>query len=138
MALLLAADVVERQLQIYLDDHGIAVRWGAQERILVCLTARSNARAMLESGHRNALRFHGALMAAYVEQSRLDAADRERLDSQSGSGAPVGSRGALPDATTISSRPFSISRASSASPRCSSATPAASGDGGSRAARSTG
>jgi two-component system, OmpR family, sensor histidine kinase KdpD len=81
MALLLAADVVERQLQSYLDGHGIAVRWGAQERILVCLTARSNARAMLESGHRNALRFHGALMAAYVEQSRLDAPDRERLDS---------------------------------------------------------
>jgi two-component system sensor histidine kinase KdpD len=81
MALLLAADVVERQLQGYLDDHGIAVRWGAQERILVCLTARSNARAMLESGQRNALRFHGALMAAYVERSRLDAADQQRLDS---------------------------------------------------------
>src|SRR5271157_405875 len=81
MALLLAADVVERQLQSYLDDHGIAVRWGAQERILVCLTARSNARAMLESGHRNALRFHGALMAAYVERSRLDGADRARLDA---------------------------------------------------------
>ena len=41
MALLLAADVVERQLQDYLDDHGVAARWGAQERILVCLTARS-------------------------------------------------------------------------------------------------
>ena len=81
MALLLAADVVERQLQVYLDDHCIAVRWGAPERILVCLTARSNARAMLESGHRNALRFHGALMAAYVERTRLDAADRERLDA---------------------------------------------------------
>jgi len=81
MALLLAADVVERQLQSYLDDHGIAVRWGAQERILVCLTARSNAKAMLESGHRNALRFHGALMAAFVQESRLDATDRQRLDS---------------------------------------------------------
>jgi len=81
MALLLAADVVERQLQDYLDDHGVAVRWGAQERIVVCLTARSSARAMLESGHRNALRFHGALMAAYVEQSRLDVADQQRLDA---------------------------------------------------------
>ena len=81
MALLLAADVVERQLQSYLDEHGLAVRWGAQERILVCLTARSSARAMLESGQRNALRFHGTLMAAYVEQSRLDAADRTRLDA---------------------------------------------------------
>jgi len=81
MALLLAADVVERQLQGYLDEHGITVRWGAQERILVCLTARSNARPMLESGHRNALRFHGALLAAYVERSRLDVADQQRLNS---------------------------------------------------------
>jgi two-component system sensor histidine kinase KdpD len=80
MALLLAADVVERQLQGYLDDHGISMRWGAQERILVCLTPRSNARAMLESGHRNALRFHGALLAAYVEHSRLNAADQQRLN----------------------------------------------------------
>jgi len=80
-ALLLAADVVERQLQEYLDDHGVAVRWGAQERILVCLTPRSNAKAMLESGQRNALRFHGALLAAYVQDVRLTSADQERLNA---------------------------------------------------------
>jgi two-component system sensor histidine kinase KdpD len=79
LTLLLAADVVEGQLQEYLDSHGVAVSWGAQERILVCLTPRSNARAMLESGQRNARRFHGALLAAYVEQPALDAADRARL-----------------------------------------------------------
>ena len=33
-----------------------------------------------ESGQRNARRFHGALLAAYVEQPGLDAADRARLD----------------------------------------------------------
>jgi two-component system sensor histidine kinase KdpD len=71
LALLLAADVVDRQLQAYLDSHGVSARWGAQERILVCLTSRSNARAMLESGGRNARRFHGALLAAYVEQPGL-------------------------------------------------------------------
>jgi len=80
LALLLAADVVERQLQEYLDSHGVSASWGAQERILVCLTPRSDARAMLESGQRNARRFHGALLVAYVEQSALDAADRARLD----------------------------------------------------------
>ncbi len=80
LALLLAADVVDRQLQEYLDSQGVSVNWGAQERILICLTPRSNARAMLESGHRNAERFHGALLAAYVEQPELDAADRARLD----------------------------------------------------------
>jgi two-component system sensor histidine kinase KdpD len=79
LALLLAADVVDRQLQAYLDSHGVSASWGAQERILVCLTPRSNARAMLESGLRNARRFHGALLAAYVEQPALDAADRARL-----------------------------------------------------------
>jgi two-component system sensor histidine kinase KdpD len=80
LALLLAADVVDRQLQEYLDSQGVSVNWGARERILVCLTPRSNARAMLESGRRNAERFHGALLAAYVEQPALDAADRARLD----------------------------------------------------------
>ena len=79
LALLLAADVVDRQLQAYLDSHGVSARWGAQERILVCLTSRSNARAMLESGGRNARRFHGALLAAYVEQPGLGEADRARL-----------------------------------------------------------
>ena len=81
MALLLAADVVEEQLQDYLESHGVTARWGAQERILVCLTPRSSARLMLESGHRNALRFHGALLAAYVEQTCLSEADRNALRS---------------------------------------------------------
>jgi two-component system, OmpR family, sensor histidine kinase KdpD len=81
LALLLAADVVDRRLQEYLECQGIATRWGAQERILVCLTPRSNAERMLTSGQRNARRFHGALLAAYVEQSGLDAQDRERLEA---------------------------------------------------------
>jgi two-component system, OmpR family, sensor histidine kinase KdpD len=81
LALLLAADVVEDQLQDYLESHGVTARWGAQERILVCLTPRSSARPMLESGYRNATRFHGALLAAYVEQSSLTANDRASLES---------------------------------------------------------
>jgi len=80
LALLLAADVVDRQLQQYLETHGVPTLWAAQERILVCLTPRSNARDMLRSGRRNAQRFHGALLAVYVEQRGLEAADRERLD----------------------------------------------------------
>lgn len=80
LALLLAADIVDRQLQEYLDEHGLVARWGAQERILVCLTPRSGAPEMLYSGRRNAARFHGALLAAYVEQGELNAADRALLD----------------------------------------------------------
>lgn len=81
LALLVAADIIDKQLQEYLDDHGLTARWGAQERILVCLTPRSSARAMLLSGHRNAARFHGALLAAYVEQGELNAADKSRLEA---------------------------------------------------------
>jgi two-component system, OmpR family, sensor histidine kinase KdpD len=81
LALLLAADVVERQLQGYLDSHGVAMRWGVQERILVCLTPQSNAARMLRSGWRNAQRFHGALLAIYVVQRGLTDLDREKLES---------------------------------------------------------
>jgi two-component system sensor histidine kinase KdpD len=80
MALLVAADVVDYQLQEYLDSHGVAARWGTQERILVCLTPRSDAEAMLTSGARNARRFHGVLLAAYVEQDGLKAEDRALLE----------------------------------------------------------
>ena len=79
LALLLAADVVDHQLQEYLDAHGVSAHWGTQERILVCLTPRSNAVPMLESGQRNARRFHGALLVAYVAQAGLNADDQARL-----------------------------------------------------------
>ena len=48
LALLLAAEVVETQLQRYMDAHGIQSILGhAGEIILVCMTPRSEARAML-------------------------------------------------------------------------------------------
>jgi len=90
LALLLAADVVDRQLQEYLDSHGVAARWGAQERVLVCLTPRSNAADMLRSGLRNKLRFHGALLAAYVEQPGLPPKDRELLEMNLGLARQMG------------------------------------------------
>lgn len=80
-ALLVAADVIERELREYLDARGVPSGWGAQERILVCLTPRSNAAPMLESGQRNARRFHGVLLAVYVEQGNLGAEDRNRIAS---------------------------------------------------------
>ena len=71
LALLLAAQVVEQQLQHYMDAHSITQSWGTQERILVFITPRSNAHAMLESGARAAQRFHGQLLAVYVKQNDL-------------------------------------------------------------------
>ncbi len=69
LALLLAADVVDKQLEAYLQRNGIPQTFGAQERILVCITPRANAAPMIESGKRNADRFHGDLTVAYVRQA---------------------------------------------------------------------
>jgi len=77
--LLLTADVVDRQLEGYLELHGIQPSWGTQERILVCMTPRANAAAMLASGRRNADRFHGELFAIYVSQPNLTPEDRSAL-----------------------------------------------------------
>src|SRR5262245_50033013 len=78
-ALLLTADVVDRQLTSYLRLHGVQSRWGTQERILVCMTPRANAAKMLASGRRNADRFHGELFAIYVMQEHLTDEDHMAL-----------------------------------------------------------
>jgi two-component system sensor histidine kinase KdpD len=77
LALLLAADVIDGQLENYLRSNGVELRWGSQERILVCVTPRSDAGAMLRSGRRNADRFHGNLLVCYVRQTGLAGKDRE-------------------------------------------------------------
>jgi len=79
-ALLLTADVVDHQLEQYLALHGLQSSWGTQERILVCMTPRANAAKMLDSGRRNAERFHGELFAIYVTQENLTDEDRMALE----------------------------------------------------------
>jgi two-component system sensor histidine kinase KdpD len=81
LALLLAAQVVEEQLQRYMDAHGILQNWGTQERILVCVTPRSNARAMLDSGARAAARFHGQLIAVHANQGELTREAEETIQA---------------------------------------------------------
>jgi two-component system sensor histidine kinase KdpD len=81
LALLLAADVIDGQLENYLRSHGVELRWGSQERILVCVTPRSDAGAMLRSGRRNADRFHGNLLVCYVRQSGLSVKDQATMDA---------------------------------------------------------
>src|SRR5438128_172087 len=80
MALLVAAEVVESELRAYLQAHHIEEIWGTQERILVGITPRSDARPILESGRRNADRFHGELFVAYVRQPELSAQDKDALE----------------------------------------------------------
>jgi two-component system, OmpR family, sensor histidine kinase KdpD len=76
LALLLTAEVVDAQLESYVQAHGIEPVFGTHERFLICMTPHSNASAMIESGTRNKERFQGELYAVYVCEpghSRRDA-----------------------------------------------------------------
>jgi two-component system, OmpR family, sensor histidine kinase KdpD len=79
VALLLAADVVDHQLEDYLARHGIQQLWGTQERILVWLSPRVDAKRMLDSAARNRDRFHGELIAAHFNRPEWSPEERERV-----------------------------------------------------------
>lgn len=76
IALLLAADVVDEQLERYLSRHGIEQSWGTQERILIVLSPKANAERMLSSGARNRDRFHGELITAHFNRPEWSADQR--------------------------------------------------------------
>lgn len=80
LALLLTAEVVDAQLESYVQTHGIRPVFGTQERFLVCLTPNSNATAMIESGKRNKERFQGELYVVYVRQDGLPEQERSRIE----------------------------------------------------------
>ncbi len=80
IALLLAADVVDHQLERYLLEHGMEQIWSANERFLVWITPHADAAPMLDSGSRNARRFHGELIGAYVARPDLAPAERVTLE----------------------------------------------------------
>lgn len=74
-ALLLAAEVVEEQLARCMEEHGLSQNWGTQERILVCVTSRSNASAMLDTAARVTGLFHGHLLALHIADAGCDHVD---------------------------------------------------------------
>lgn len=80
IALVLAADVVDHQLEDYLHAHGVSQLYGTHERILVCVTPRSNAQLMIRRGRRQADRFHGELFVVYVQQDDVSPQDQKVLD----------------------------------------------------------
>ena len=80
MALVLSADVIDAGLQRYLRSQGLEETWGMHERFLVCLTPRANFDDMLASARRSAARFHCDVLAVYVRQPGLSAADRASLE----------------------------------------------------------
>jgi two-component system, OmpR family, sensor histidine kinase KdpD len=93
LALVLAADVVEQQLNDYLDRHGIHQHYGAHERILVCVTPRANVKEMLDEARLVADKFHADLIVAYVRQPKIspedEAALKARLEMSREAGAQI-------------------------------------------------
>ena len=81
VALLLTADVIDKQLERYLARHGIEQSWGTQERIMVCLSPLSNFVRMLETGVRNRDRFHGELLAVHMNRPDWSPEQRERVQA---------------------------------------------------------
>jgi two-component system, OmpR family, sensor histidine kinase KdpD len=80
MALLLAANVVDDQLEKYRQRHGIEPVGGARERIMVCIKPGMAPERMIESGHRNAERFSGELFAVTVNEPDMSPQDQAALD----------------------------------------------------------
>jgi two-component system, OmpR family, sensor histidine kinase KdpD len=80
IALLLAADVVDRQLERYLQQNGLTSSMGAQERILVCISPQFDASAIVASGRRNADRFHGDLYAVFVRNQNLTPEEEAQVE----------------------------------------------------------
>ncbi len=82
IALLLAADVVDKQLERYLARHGIQQLWGTQERILVWLTPNDDADRMLASAGRNRDRFHGELIVVTMKGFDRSSEQKRKTEQQ--------------------------------------------------------
>ena len=82
LTLVLAADVVDHQLNEYLECHGLKQQFGANERILVCITPRANMQEMMETAQIMTQRFHGELTVAYVNQPNISPDDQAALDAR--------------------------------------------------------
>lgn len=82
IALLLAAEVVDHQLNNYLEANALDHQTATQERILICTTPRADATSMISAGKRTANRFHGELYAVYIQQANLSRADQAAIDRE--------------------------------------------------------
>jgi two-component system sensor histidine kinase KdpD len=92
LALVLAADVVDYQLNDYLERHGIRQKFGTHERILVCVTPRANMQEMIHEAKIVAESFHGELIVAYVRQPNISEADQSALDARLAIASAAGAR----------------------------------------------
>lgn len=81
LALLLTAEVVDAQLESYVQAHGIEPVFGTHERFLVCITPECNAKTMIESGKRNKERFQGELFVVYVQPGYITEDEKVAIES---------------------------------------------------------
>ena len=79
---MVTADIVEHQLNDYLERHGIKQNFGAHDRILVCITPRANLQEMMEIAQIIARSFHAELTVAYVKQADISPEDQSALDAR--------------------------------------------------------
>jgi two-component system, OmpR family, sensor histidine kinase KdpD len=92
IALLLTAEVVDRQLEHYIEAHGLDPSITTQERILVCVTPRANTAAMLAVARRTAERFHGELHVLNVRRPDFSEADQKVMEEQFSLAREAGAR----------------------------------------------
>jgi two-component system sensor histidine kinase KdpD len=88
----LAANVVDYQLNEYLERHGMRQNFGTHERILVCATPRANMQEMIAEAQIVAESFHGELFVAYVKQPNVSEADQAALEARLAMASAAGAR----------------------------------------------
>jgi two-component system sensor histidine kinase KdpD len=80
IALFMAADVVDKQLERYLARHGIEQLWGTQERIAIWMSPGADLNRMIETGARNRDRFHGELIAFHMNRPEWSPDQRQAVE----------------------------------------------------------
>jgi two-component system, OmpR family, sensor histidine kinase KdpD len=101
LALLLAAEVVESG-DIFL---------GSQEKILVCITPRSNVKRMLDTARKIADRFHCEILVLNVRQERLAGKDEELLERYLSYAGNVGGKTHVMEADDFATTVLEFARA---------------------------
>lgn len=86
LALRQAADEVDRELTEYRTRHRITQVWGAQERVLACISPHPATSVVVRRGKRLADRVHGEFFVVFVcpdgDLDRLSPEERKVIDSQ--------------------------------------------------------
>ncbi len=80
LALRITAQRVDEQLLDHMQAHAIAGPWAAGERVLVCVTPGGAGPGLVRYGRRLAERLRAAFVALYVENPRIAADGRERVE----------------------------------------------------------